>query len=60
MVVLPELIDGRRWAYIMQGIENGAPSLRLLRHGGPRPTMVLVPWQLQASSPGNGLAEEDY
>ncbi len=58
MIVLPELIEGRWWGYLMHTHRERRLRARLLRYGGPQITVVSVPWQLQTSSPAQGIAED--
>jgi hypothetical protein len=59
VIVLPELVDGRWWGYLMHTHRERRLRARLLRYGGPAIAVVSVPWQLQASGPRQGLAEEE-
>ncbi len=59
MIVLPELVEGRWWGYVMHTHRDRRLRARLLRYGGPGVTVVCVPWQLQVSGPEQGLAEEE-
>jgi amino acid transporter len=59
MIVLPELVDGRWWGYLMHTHRERRLRASLLRHGGPGITVVSVPWQLQVSAPEQGLVEEE-
>ncbi len=58
MIVLPELIEGRWWGYLMHTHRERSLRARLLRHGGPQVSVVSVPWQLQSSNPEQGIAED--
>ena len=58
MIVLPELVEGRWWGYLMHTHRERRLRARLLRYGGPQITVVSVPWQLQTSSPEQGIAED--
>ncbi len=58
MVVLPELIEGRWWGYLMHTHRERRLRARLLRYGGSGVTVVSVPWQLQASDPQQGIVLE--
>ncbi len=59
MIVLPELVEGRWWGYLMHTHRERRLRARLLRYGGPGVTVLSVPWQLQVSGPKQGLAEEE-
>ena len=59
MIVLPELVEGRWWGYVMHTHRERRLRARLLRYGGPDVTVVSVPWQLQSSRPEQGLVEEE-
>ncbi len=58
MIVLPELVEGRWWGYLMHTHRERRLRARLLRYGGLDVTVVSVPWQLQVAGPEQGLAEE--
>ncbi len=58
MIVLPELIEGRWWGYLMHTHRERRLRARLLRYGGPHITVVSVPWQLQSSNPEQGIADD--
>ncbi|MDB5414866.1 MAG: ydaO [Rubritepida sp.] len=58
-VVLPELVDGRWWGYLMHTNRERRLRARILRHGGLRVAIVSVPWQLQESDPAQAIAEEE-
>jgi hypothetical protein len=58
MVVLPELVDGRWWGYLMHANRERRLRRRLLRHA-PNVVVSSVPWQLQAARPEQAIAEEE-
>ena len=58
MIVLPELIEGRWWGYLMHTHRERRLRARLLRYGGPHVVVVSVPWQLQLSNPEQGIAQD--
>ncbi len=57
-VILPELIDGRWWGYVMHAHRERLLRTRLLRHA-PNVVVALVPWRLQPVSPEEVIAEEE-
>ncbi|MBN9560988.1 MAG: APC family permease [Alphaproteobacteria bacterium] len=59
MVVLPELVEGRWWGYVMHTNRERRLRARLLRYGGPRLAVTSVPWQLREADPAEGIAEEE-
>jgi amino acid transporter len=58
-VILPELVDGRWWGYLMHTNRERRLRARLLRHGGPHLIVSSVPWQLQVADPAQAIAEEE-
>ena len=58
MIVLPELIEGRWWGYLMHTHRERRLRARLLRYGGSGVSVVSVPWQLQAATPQQGIVLE--
>jgi amino acid transporter len=58
-VILPELVDGRWWGYLMHANRERRLRKRLLRHGGPTVVVASVPWQLQPPDPGQAIKEEE-
>jgi amino acid transporter len=58
-VILPELVDGRWWGYLMHANRERRLRARLLRYGGPNVVVSSVPWQLQAAEPAEAIAEEE-
>ncbi len=59
VVVLPELIEGRWWGYIMHTHRERRLRARLLRYGGRNVIVTTVPWQLQPPDPATAIAEEE-
>jgi hypothetical protein len=57
-VVLPELVDGHWWGYLMHANRERRLRRRLLRHA-PNVVVSSVPWQLQAARPEQAIAEEE-
>ena len=57
-VVLPEVVEGRWWAYLLHTHRERRLRARLLRDGGPNVAVLGVPWQLQPSSPAQALEGE--
>ncbi len=57
-VILPELIDGRWWGYIMHANRERRLRKRLLRHA-PNIVVASVPWRLQPVHPEEAIAEEE-
>ncbi|MFO1055730.1 MAG: hypothetical protein U1E53_02040 [Dongiaceae bacterium] len=49
-VIIPELVEGRWWGYLMHVNRERRLRVRLLRHGGPDVVVATVPWQLQGPS----------
>lgn len=58
-VLLPELIEGRPWAWLLHTHRVRGLRSRLLRAGGPELVVVSVPWQLATPEPRQVLAEEE-
>ncbi len=58
-VVLPELVEGRWWGYLMHTNRERRLRARLLRYGGPRVAVTSVPWQLRRAGPEEGIEEEE-
>ena len=59
VVVLPELVEGSWWGYLMHAHRERRLRAKLLRYGGAQIGVVSVPWQLQAADPAEGIAEEE-
>jgi amino acid transporter len=58
-VILPELVDGRWWGYLMHANRERRLRRRLLRHGGYAVVVASVPWQLQPPDPKQAIKEEE-
>jgi amino acid transporter len=58
-VILPELVDGRWWGYLMHAHRERRLRKRLLRHGGSAIVVASVPWQLQPPDPKQAIKEEE-
>jgi len=58
-VILPELVEGRWWGYLMHANRERRLRARLLRDGGPAVIVSSVPWQLRPADPGGVIAEEE-
>jgi Amino acid permease len=58
-VILPELIEGRWWGYLMHANRERRLRVRLLRYGGPNVVVSSVPWQLRPADPAQAIAEEE-
>jgi amino acid transporter len=58
-VILPELVDGRWWGYLMHANRERRLRARLLRYGGPNVVVSSVPWHLQAADPAEGIRDEE-
>jgi amino acid transporter len=59
LVVLPELIEGRWWGYVLHTHQERRLRAKLLRYGGPRISVASVPWQLEPLTPQQGVEEEE-
>jgi amino acid transporter len=59
LVVLPELVEENWWGYLMHTHRERQLHAKLLRYGGPRISVVSVPWQLKPQTPDEGLQAED-
>jgi hypothetical protein len=57
-VILPELVDGRWWGYLMHANRERRLRARLLRDA-PNVVASSVPWQLQSARPEQAIAEEE-
>ncbi len=58
-VIVPELVEGRWWGYLMHANRERRLRARLLRYGGPNVVVSSVPWQLQPAGPADAIAEEE-
>lgn len=59
MIVLPELVEGRWWGYLMHVHRERRLRAKVLRYGGAEVGVVSVPWQLHPEGPEQGLAAEE-
>lgn len=58
-VMLPELVEGRWWGYLMHANRERRLRRRLLRYGGPSLVVSTVPWQLRAADAASAIHEEE-
>ena len=58
-VVLPELVEGSWWQYIMHIHRDRRLRAKLLRQGGPHVAVATVPWHVRPSNPDEAIAEEE-
>jgi amino acid transporter len=58
-VIVPELVEGRWWGYLMHANRERRLRARLLRYGGSNVVVSSVPWQLQPASPADAIAKEE-
>jgi hypothetical protein len=58
-VVLPELVEGHWWGYLMHANRERRLRRKLLRNGGPHVVVSTVPWQLRESDPAQAIEEEE-
>jgi amino acid transporter len=58
-VVLPELVEGSWWQYMMHTHRDRRLRARLLRQGGPHVAVTTVPWHTQPSNRDEAIAEEE-
>lgn len=58
-VILPELIEGRWWGYIMHTHRERHLRAQLLRYGGRNVIVTTVPWQLHPPNPAEAIAQEE-
>jgi hypothetical protein len=58
-VLLPELVEGRWWGYLMHTSRERRLRAKLLRHGGPDVIVSSVPWQLQPADLDKAISEEE-
>ncbi|WP_045836114.1 APC family permease [Hyphomicrobium sp. 99] len=59
LVVLPELVEENWWGYLMHTHREARLRTKLLQYGGPRISVVSVPWQLKPQTPDEGLQAEN-
>jgi hypothetical protein len=58
-IILPELVEGRWWGWLMHANRERRLRARLLRHGGRDVIVSTVPWHLHAPDPVQAIAEEE-
>jgi amino acid transporter len=58
-IVLPELIEGHWWGYLMHANRERRMRKQLLRYGGADVVISSVPWQLEGAGPEEALADEE-
>lgn len=58
-VILPELVEGRWWGYLMHTNRERRLRARLLRDGGADVVVSTVPWQLRPADPARAIAAEE-
>jgi amino acid transporter len=58
-IILPELVEGHWWGYLMHANRERRLRARLLRHGGRNVIVSTVPWQLCPPEPAQVIAEEE-
>ena len=58
-VVLPELVEASWWQYVMHTHRDRRLRAKLLRQGGPRVAVAIVPWQVRPSNPDEAIEEEE-
>ena len=58
-VILPELVEGRWWGYLMHTNRERRLRARLLRDGGADVAVSTVPWQLRPADPAQAIAAEE-
>jgi amino acid transporter len=58
-VILPELMEGRWWGYLMHTNRERRLRACLLRDGGQNVIVSSVPWQLRPADPAHVIAEEE-
>jgi amino acid transporter len=58
-VVLPELVEGSWWQYIMHIHRDRRLRAKLLRQGGPHVAVATVPWHVRPSNRDEAIAEEE-
>jgi len=56
-VVLPELIEGYWWGYLMHANRERRIRNLLLRYGGPNVVIASVPWQLEEAATVEEISE---
>lgn len=58
-VILPELVEGRWWGYLMHAKRERRLRARLLRCGRQNVVVSSVPWQLRPANAEQVIAEEE-
>jgi len=58
-VVLPLLVRAHWWDYLLHTHRVERLRAALLRHGGPRLSVIIVPWTLDLPEPETVIAEEE-
>ena len=58
-VLLPELVEGHWWGYLMHANRERRLRARLLRDGGRNLAVTTIPWQLKRADPDRAIAEEE-
>jgi len=58
-VIMPELVEGRWWGWLMHANRERRLRTRLLRHGGRDVVVSSVPWHLHPPDPAQAIAEEE-
>jgi len=58
-VVVPELVEGRWWGYIMHTHRERRLRARLLRYGGRSLAVTSIPWQLREAEPAEVILAEE-
>ncbi|HTV90115.1 MAG TPA: APC family permease [Stellaceae bacterium] len=58
-IILPELVDGRWWGYLMHANRERRLRAQLLRDGGQNVTVATVPWHLRPPRPDQAIADAE-
>lgn len=58
-IILPELVEGHWWGYLMHAWRERRLRARVLRDGGRYVVVASVPWQLRPADPAQAIAEEE-
>ncbi|HEY0418956.1 MAG TPA: hypothetical protein VGC80_05510, partial [Acetobacteraceae bacterium] len=58
-IVVPELVEGHWWGYLMHTHRERHLRNRLLRYAGPNVAVASMLWHLQEAEPAEGIAEEE-
>jgi len=59
MIVIPALVEAHWWDHLMHTHRVQQLRKALMRHGGPRLAVLLVPWTLEEAKPEAIIAEEE-